>query len=224
MSDARALIFWGGWEGHEPEACARVVADLLRDEGMDVTSVEGASALGTEDLERYSLIVPMVTQVASDKDDVDRLCAAIRGGVGLGGFHGGMGDAFRDSPAYQFLVGGQWVAHPGDIIDYRVDVTRPDHPITEGIESFDYRSEQYFLHVDPGLETLASTTFSGEHAAETTGTVMPVVWTRQYGEGRVFYSALGHKADELAHPAAREILRRGLLWAAKSSEAERGPQ
>lgn len=218
MSNARALIFWGGWEGHEPEACASVVSDMLGAEGMDITSVEWTGAL-PEDLERYALIVPMVTQVSSNKEDIERLCAAVRQGVGVGGFHGGMGDAFRDAPAYQFMVGGQWVAHPGDIIDYTVKITRSDHAITAGIGDFDYRSEQYFMHVDPGNDVLATTTFSGEHAPETAGTVMPVVWTRTYGKGRVFYSALGHQAQELSHPEAREILRRGLLWAAAQSNA-----
>lgn len=211
----RALIFYGGWEGHEPDACAAIVADMLTTEGMDVAAVEGTEVLKTEDLTNFDLIVPMVTQVPSDRDGIDRLIAAVRGGTGLGGFHGGMGDAFRDSPPYQFMVGGQWVAHPGDIIDYRVDIARPGHPITDGIGDFDYRSEQYFMHVDPGNEVLATTTFSGEHAPETKGVLMPVVWTRQFGEGRVFYSALGHQAREFAHPQMREILRRGLLWAAK---------
>ncbi|SPJ24146.1 ThuA domain-containing protein [Palleronia abyssalis] len=216
MSDARALIFWGGWKGHDPEACASIVSDILRAEGMEVTSVEGADILQSEDLDRYALIVPMVTQVASDKEGVDRLCAAVRGGVGLGGFHGGMGDAFRDAPAYQFMVGGQWVAHPGDFIDYRIEVTRPDHPIMNGIDSFDYHSEQYFMHVDPGNEVLATTTFTGEHAPETAGTTMPVVWTRTFGTGRVFYSSLGHDSKELSEPAGREILRRGLVWATRT--------
>ena len=125
----------------------------------------------------------------------------------------GWATLFRESPPYQFMVGGQWVAHPGDIIDYRVEITRPDHTITAGIDSFDDHSEQYFLHNDPGNEVLASTTF----APETAGSVMPVVWTRSYGEGRVFYSSLGHQAQELSHAAAREILRRGLLWAAALS-------
>jgi type 1 glutamine amidotransferase len=126
-----------------------------------------------------------------------------------------MGDAFRNEPAYQFMVGGQWVAHPGNIIDYRVEITKPDDPIVAGIGDFDYRSEQYFLHVDPGIEVLATTTFSGEHAAWTKGTVMPVVWKHRYGAARVFYSALGHVASEFEVPQMREILRRGLLWAAR---------
>ena len=92
------------------------------------------------------------------KEELANLLAAVKGGVGLGGYHGGMADAFRNEPEYQFMVGGQWVAHPGNIIDYRVDVTRPDDPVMAGIASFPYRSEQYYLHVDPRVEVLATTT------------------------------------------------------------------
>jgi len=111
--------------------------------------------------------------------------------------------------------GGQFVAHPGNIIDYRVNVTRPDDPVMAGIEDFDYRSEQYYLHVDPAIEVLATTTFSGAHAPWVEGVVMPVVWKHRYGRGRVFYSSLGHVAAEFAVPEMRTILKRGLLWAAR---------
>lgn len=163
-----------------------------------------------------SLIVPITTMSKIEKEELTMLTTAIKGGVGLGGFHGGMGDAFRDVPEYQFMCGGQWVAHPGNIIDYRIDVTRPDDPVMEGIDSFAYRSEQYYMHVDPSNEVLATTTFSAEHAEWIEGTVMPVVWKRRYGAGRVFYSALGHVASEFDVPQMKTILRRGLSWAAKA--------
>ena len=119
-----------------------------------------------------------------EKEEVSNLARAVRGGVGLAGYHGGMCDAFRDAVEYQFMCGGQWVAHPGNIIDYRVNVARPDDPVMAGIEDFDYRSEQYYMHVDPTNEVLATTTFSGEHAPWIAGVVMPVVWKRRHGEGR----------------------------------------
>ena len=215
MSERKALIFWGGWEGHEPKACASVVADMLRAEGFATDVLEGTGVLGEGDLGRYDLIVPLITQVQVEKDALKNLIAAVEAGSGLGGFHGGMADAFRNEPAYQFMTGGQWVAHPGNIIDYRVEITKPDDPIVAGVGDFHYHSEQYFMHVDPGIEVLATTTFSGEHAAWTKGTVMPVVWKHRYGAARVFYSALGHVASEFEVPQMREILRRGLLWAAR---------
>lgn len=211
----RALIVWGGWEGHEPRQGAEVVKDMLEAAGFDVRVENSTAAFADPNLKDLSLIVPIVTMSTIEKDELTNLEAAVRGGVGLAGYHGGMGDSFRNAPLYQFMVGGQWVAHPGDIIDYRVDVTRPDDPLMAGIDSFDYRSEQYYMHVDPANEVLATTTFSGAHAEWIDGVVMPVVWKKRYGEGRVFYSALGHVASEFAVPPMRTIVERGLLWAAR---------
>jgi type 1 glutamine amidotransferase len=215
MSQKSALIFWGGWEGHEPQACAARVEQILTDEGFAVRCEQGTGILGSDDLGRYDLIVPLATQIQIEKQPLQNLIDAIEAGTGLGGFHGGMGDTFRAEPAYQFMVGGQWVAHPGNMMDYRVQITRPDDPVMAGIGDFDYHSEQYYLHVDPGIEVLATTTFSGEHAPWTKGTVMPVVWKHRYGAARVFYSALGHDAAEFDHPQMQLILRRGLVWAAR---------
>lgn len=211
----KALIAWGGWEGHEPKQCAEIVASMLAEDGFATEMVEGTSAFADAGLAELSLIVPVITQSKIENAELSNLCKAVESGVGLGGFHGGMGDSFRDKIAYHFMVGGQWVAHPGDIIDYRVDVTAPGDPIMAGIESFDYCSEQYFMHVDPGNQVLATTTFDGTHAPWLKGTVMPVVWKRHHGAGRVFYSALGHVAREFEVPEMAAILRRGLNWAAR---------
>ncbi|ANY77735.1 hypothetical protein BB934_05375 [Microvirga ossetica] len=210
-----ALIVWGGWQGHEPEQCAAVVAEMLRDEGFKVHLETSTQAFVSPTLHTMSLIVPIYTMSKIEKDEVANLSRAVREGTGLAGFHGGMGDAFREAVEYQFMCGGQWVAHPGNIIDYRVTITRPDDPVMQGIQDFDYRSEQYYMHVDPSNEVLATTTFSGEHAPWIEGVVMPVVWKRRHGQGRVFYSSLGHVAKEFDVPEMRTILRRGMLWAAR---------
>jgi uncharacterized protein len=209
-----ALIVWGGWSGHEPEQAAHVVADLLRGSGFNVFLETSTEAFADPGLKDMSLIVPIMTMSKIEKEEVANLTAAVRVGVGLAGFHGGMGDAFRESPDYQFMCGGQWVAHPGNVIDYHVDVTRPDDPIMEGIGRFAYHSEQYYMHVDPSNEVLATTTFTGAHAPWIDGVVMPVVWKRRHGTGRVFYSSLGHVAAEFNVPEMRTIVHRGMLWAA----------
>src|SRR3954462_1570756 len=162
-----------------------------------------------------SLVVPIYPMAKIAKEGLNGLTEAVRSGVGLAGYHGGMCDAFREATEYQFMCGGQWVAHPGNVIDYRVDVVKPADPIMEGIESFPYRSEQYYMHVDPSNEVLATTTFSGEHAFWIEGVVMPVVWKKRYGAGRVFYSSLGHRAYELDVPEIRTLMTRGMLWAAR---------
>jgi uncharacterized protein len=139
----------------------------------------------------------------------------VHDGVGIAGWHGTMGDSFRSSTGYQFMVGGQWVAHPGDIIPYTVNITDRDNPITAGLNDFQMRSEQYYMHVDPSNKVLATTTFSGEHVPWVEGTVMPVTWTRTFGAGRVFYCSLGHVVADFEVVEARTMVERGMLWAAR---------
>jgi type 1 glutamine amidotransferase len=210
-----AMIVWGGWMGHEPDQGAKIVSDMLAGHGFKVRVETSTKAFADPAIADLSLIVPIITMAKIEKDELANLTGAVREGVGLAGFHGGMCDAFREAVDYQFMTGGQWVAHPGNVIDFRVDIARPDDPVMEGIGSFDYRSEQYYMHVDPSNEVLATTTFSGAHAPWIEGVVMPVAWKRRHGKGRVFYSALGHVASEFRVPQMRTILERGMLWAAR---------
>lgn len=213
----QALIVWGGWNGHTPKECADEVAGMLRGDGFEVFIEDTTEAFADPALKDMHLIVPIYTMSTMEKEEVTNLCAAVESGVGLAGFHGGMCDAFRNEVAYQFMTGGQWVAHPGNIIDYQVRVTRPDDPVMQGIGDFDYRSEQYYMHVDPNNEVLAETTFTGDHAAWIAGHTMPVVWKRKHGAGRVFYSSLGHRVEEFENRSMKTILHRGLLWAAREA-------
>ena len=214
----RVLIVYGGWDGHDPKETSHLFAGLLEAAGLNVTLSQTLdSFLDAELMGAVDMVVPVYTMSSISREQEAGLLNAVRErGVNVGGWHGGMADAFRQNTEYQFMVGGQWVAHPGNIIDYRVNVHDQQHPITADISDFDMHSEQYYLHTDPSNKVLATTTFSGEHAAWIDGTVMPVVWTRHYGKGKIFYSSLGHVIGDFDVPEAREIVRRGLLWAADS--------
>jgi type 1 glutamine amidotransferase len=216
MSQGNALIVWGGWEGHQPEQCAAIVEEFLVEEGFTVVKENKTSAFGDPDLARFDLIIPIYTMGSIEGAESKNLCAAVEAGVGLAGFHGGMGDSFRLNTDYQFMTGGQWVAHPGNIISYRVNIVDKNDPITAGIEDFNYESEQYYMHVDPSDHVLATTTFSGENCSWIKGVRMPVAWKRMHGRGKVFYSSLGHLASEFAVYEMATLFRRGMLWAAKT--------
>jgi type 1 glutamine amidotransferase len=210
-----AMIVWGGWPGHDPDLCASMIRGWLKAGGFGVRIETTTEAFLDPALKNLSLIIPIYTMSKIEKPEALALCDAVKSGVGLAGHHGGMCDAFRDNVDYQFMCGGQWVAHPGNIIDYKVDVTRPDDPVMAGIDSFEHRSEQYYMHVDPAIEVLATTTFNAGHAPWVDGVVMPVVWKKRFGQGRVFYSSLGHRAYELDVPEIRTLMTRGMLWAAR---------
>ena len=212
------LIVYGGWPGHDPKETSHLFAGLLKEAGLKVTMSESLNSYLDGDLMgSIDMVVPIYTMSSiTDEQEAGLLNAVRERGVNVGGWHGGMADAFRDNTEYQFMVGGQWVSHPGNIIDYRVNVTDQAHPITAGISDFAMHSEQYYMHTDPSNKVMATTTFSGDHASWIDGTVMPVVWTRSYGKGKIFYCSLGHVIADFDVPEAREIVRRGLLWAADS--------
>jgi len=212
----RALMVWGGWDGHEPQPTTERFAALLREQGFEVQVTGDLNVyLDTDLMNAQSLIVQCYTMSTLTPEQETGLLTAVRSGVGFGGWHGGSGDAFRNNPEYQFMVGGQWVAHPGNIIDYTVNVTNHEDPITQGLTDFQMHSEQYYMHVDPSNEVLATTTFNGDVLPWIAGTVMPVVWKRHWGEGRVYYCSLGHVNSDFEVPEAQQLVLRGLLWAAR---------
>jgi type 1 glutamine amidotransferase len=212
----KALMVWGGWPGHEPKQCVDVFAPFLEEQGYDVEVYDTLDAyLDEAKMRALDLIVPVWTQGTITREQEAGLLEAVKSGVGIAGWHGGMGDSFRDNVNYQFMVGGQWVAHPGGIIDYEVNIIDHDDPITRGLDDFRMRSEQYLMHVDPSNEVLATTTFGGEYCPWIEGMVMPVVWKRMWWAGRVFYTSLGHVAEDFDVPEARKIVERGMLWASR---------
>lgn len=214
----KALMVWGGWDGHQPRETVERFAPFLRESGFDVR-VEDSMDVYTDEsyMNSLSLVVPIWTMGTISADQEKGLMNAVKSGVGLAGWHGGTGDAFRNNTGYQWMTGGQWVAHPGNIINYTVNISNSDHEITRGLSDFSMHSEQYYMHTDPGNEVLATTTFDGTHegADWVAGTVMPVIWLRRWGQGRVFYSSLGHQNSDFEVYEASETVRRGMLWAAR---------
>lgn len=215
-----ALIVWGGWDGHEPQKLAERFRRELTVQGLTVEVRDTLDAfLDAERLRRLALIVPIWTMGTITADQLKNVTDAVAGGVGLAGCHGGMCDAFRDAPEWQFMTGGQWVAHPGnDGVRYTIKIGPKRGPINRGLSDFEMTSEQYYLHVDPAVKVWAHTEFpvaDGPHARN--GPVsMPQVWTKQYGEGRVFYNALGHADAVFDVPEATELMRRGFQWAGRT--------
>jgi len=209
----KALIVQGGWEGHEPQKVAEIFARALRERGFEVEISDTLDAFrDLEKLKQLDLIIPIWTMGTIEKEQLEPLLEAVRSGVGIAGVHGGMADAFRTATEYQYMVGGQWVAHPGgDGVEYTVHIEDTLHPITAGLHDFTVRSEHYYMHVDPGNTVLATTRFGD--------VVMPVTWIKMYGKGRVFYCSLGHNASVFDQdPQILTMVIRGMLWAAEGKE------
>jgi uncharacterized protein len=215
---SKALFVYGGWEGHAPMKYRELIVPWLESEGFEVVVSDTLDSYTDDSLmEEVDLIVQIWTQGTITREELNGLLTAVENGAGIAGWHGGLGDAFHDSQRYEYMIGGQWVAHPGnDGTPYRVNITNHEDPITQGLDDFDIVSEQYYMHVDPNNEVLATTTFSADHDSWIAGATMPVVWKKVYGSGRVFYTALGHQPEVFDVPEAMSLLKRGIFWASKS--------
>lgn len=222
-SSKRALIFQGGWDGHEPVLVADRFKKMLEKHGYCVEVYDSQEILGDQELlMEMDLIVPCWTMGEIRPEYRENISKAVSAGTGLAGCHGGMCDAFRNDVEWQFMTGGQWVSHPGgDGIEYTVNISYGSSPIIEGLEDFAVCSEHYYLHVDPAVEVLATTRFPIVNYNHISNKVvdMPVAWTKFWGNGRVFYCSLGHHDDVFEKfPNAGILMERGLVWAAEGKQ------
>jgi uncharacterized protein len=216
MGGRAALMVYGGWAGHEPEACTHRFIPTLEAAGLTVTLAESLAIFDEpEFLARQDLIVLCWTRGELTPSQESNFVGAVAAGTGLAGWHGGLCSAFHANREYQFMTGGQFVVHPGGIQDYTVQITRPDDPIVAEVADFPVHSEQYYMHVDPSNDVLATTTFDGAIHGWIVGVTMPVVWKRRHGAGRVFYSSIGHVAADFDNEPAFTIMARGMLWAVR---------
>ncbi len=214
----KALIVYGGWEGHDPVGVADVFAAILKEENFEVTLSDTLDSFLT-DLSIYDLIVPIWTMGSLSSKAERNVCDAVANGTGIAGCHGGMCDAFRNNTLWQFMTGAQWVEHPGgNDVTYQVNINKASSsPLVEGIEDFTLTSEQYYIHIDPAVDVLATTTFTypGNHTANGFVT-LPVAFTKRWGKGKVYYNSLGHNRSIFDNiPEAKEMMRRGFVYAAR---------
>ncbi|HEX5562132.1 MAG TPA: ThuA domain-containing protein [Nocardioidaceae bacterium] len=219
MRSRRALVVRGGWEGHSPVEATERFIPFLEEEGFTVAVHEGPAVYADKEvLAGTDLVLQCFTQGEATDEQVTNLADAVRAGTGLAGWHGGIVDSFRGSPDYLHLTGGQWAAHPGGFVDYEVEVVpeRAEHPVVAGLDRWKHHTEQYWCLTDGLNDVLATSRF--EATLETPwreDLVVPAVWTRQWGAGRVFVSTIGHKLEDLDVPEVRTLTERGLLWAAR---------
>ncbi len=225
MGKKKACITWGGWDGHTPSASCMVMQDVLEEEGYDVEVVQTLDIYtDAKFMDSIDLLVQSWTMSEITGDQAKGLSNAVMDGLGFCGWHGGLNDAFRQSTDYQFLTGSQWVAHPGGVRDYEVNISAPDDEVVKGIKDFKLKSEQYYIHLDPGIlsgingKVLATTMFHSDFETWIDKLVMPVVYKRWWGDGKIFYASFGHTFQDFSVPETVEIMRRGMRWATRSSD------
>ena len=218
LKDRNVLFTWGGWARHEPQKFVEFLTPWLEAKGAKVNVYNTLDPYTDKTLmQSVDLILQTFTMSEITKEQEKGILEAVKNGTGMAGWHGGMCDAFRKNTEYQFMTGGQWVAHPGGILPYEVNIVDGEDLLTNGLDDFRMESEQYYMHVDPNIKVLATTTFTSKHVDWIAGCVIPVIWKKMYGKGRIFYTSLGHNLNHITEvPEAFEILKRGIQWASAS--------
>ncbi|WP_239104135.1 ThuA domain-containing protein [Microbispora corallina] len=218
-SERRALIVRGGWEGHVPVEATDLFLPSLKEAGFAVTISEDLDVYrDAELLAATDLIVQCWSMGTLTTEQCAGLVSAVHAGTGFAGWHGGVVGTFNESLDYLRMVGGLFLHHPPDFLDYRVTIVpeHADHPIVAGLGDFDVTTEQYWMLTDSHSTVLARTSIeagNGGHGGDPVD--MPVVWTRRWGAGKIFFSAIGHRIADLTPPTVRTLTERGLLWAAR---------
>lgn len=219
LKGRKILFTYGGWDGHEPKKFVDYLTPWLTEEGAEVQAFPSLEPYTDKALmDSIDLVLQVFTMSKITKEQEKGLLEAVRvNGTGMAGWHGGMGDAFRENVEYQYMVGGQWVAHPGNVIDYDVKITDHKDDVTKGLKDFHMKSEQYYMHIDPNVKVLATTRFNGAVNSWIDGAVLPVAWKKMYGKGRIFYTSVGHNLAHVTEvPDAIELIKRGIKWASAS--------
>jgi type 1 glutamine amidotransferase len=215
----RALVVRGGWEGHAPVETTELFRPDLDAAGFEVSVAEDLDVYRDEALlARTDLIVQCWTDGTLTAAQSEGLRRAVHNGTGLAGWHGGLVATFAEDREYLRMVGGLFLHHPAEFLDHRVRVEpeHAEHPIVAGIDEFTVHTEQYWMLTDARNRTLASTVVEPGDGGQGDGPVaMPVVWTRQWGRGRIFFSAIGHRIEDLLQPEVRTLTARGLVWASR---------
>ncbi|HUF07850.1 MAG TPA: ThuA domain-containing protein [Rhodothermales bacterium] len=215
-----ALLLYGGWKGHSPTDMADFAAEHLLG-GFDTVRSSDLDSLNPETLSEVDLLLPIWTFGKLTRKQETALLDAVAGGMGMMALHGNA-SSFLDSRPHKFMLGGQFVGHPGgNEITYAVTFLGND-PLVEGLDDITITSEQYYLLIDPAVKVLATTIVDGGDLEWLRGVQMPVAWKRTWGNGRVFYCALGHSVDVLENASVSALLKRAVRWATAVSPPHRG--
>jgi len=227
----KALIVRGGRPAHQPVETTEHFRPFLESEGFEITVSDSPKIYSdTEFMASVDLIIQCI-ESEIDESSVRGLTKAVANGTGFIGWHGGVLVGFTQSESYYQLIGAKFVAHPGKaeelrtgkeddfFIDHTIEFTDlgKEDAITREFQNFDLTTEQYWLLADSYMKVLATTTQQSTAGDPWKSPVTsPAIWTRQWGEGRIFICSPGHNLEVISHPIITQIIRNGAIWATRS--------
>ena len=202
--------------GHPWPEVSQATRDILVSSGkFDVKICEDAGVLESSgSLNRYDLIflalynakTPTLNDVAKEN-----LLNFVKGGKGFAVAHLASA-SFKEWDEFKKLCGRCWVmgrSGHGPRGVFKVKIADKDNPITKGLEDFEADDELYAkLEGDSPINVLAEADSDWSKKTEA------LVFTLNYGQGRVFHETFGHDARAMSNPSVQKIIQRGCEWAA----------
>lgn len=200
----KILLIYGGFRFHEPQETLKVFVPFLKNVGFDIDIYSNIKIYADyKKIIKYNLILQNFGEKKITKKQEKGLLYAVKSGLGFVGFHAGLCDTFKNSYNYQRMVGGQFVFHP-KVKEFKVIINKKSN-ILKGIKSFKIKTELYYFHFSPEIKIHAWTEVENKIK-------MPVVWTKNFGKGKIFYCSLGHNKKDFEKKEFFEIMKRGIIW------------
>ncbi|MCG9126707.1 ThuA domain-containing protein [Candidatus Poribacteria bacterium] len=206
MDNLKSLVFVGT-EGiyHDHDGNGKYLTDLLNQtENVDADFSQDYDILSSG-LNAYESILFYTDVGELTSEQENELLKYIESGGGFFGLHTAAA-SFRESEGYHGMLNGFFNGH-SPYMDFTVNVTETEHPITVGLADFDVKDELYYLIHNPDTSTHLMSAYD-----DTKDETHVMAFYHIYGKGRVFYFALGHDMEVLGNPAFQDVIRRGVLW------------
>jgi type 1 glutamine amidotransferase len=183
---------------HNIHKIGPIFRDFLTQEGYSVTITEDMDYLLPENLKKYDAIIDYTTHQLTTESQAESLLTRIRqNSIVYMGIHGAS-TSYYDSERILEMIGARFVKHP-PIRKIKVIVEEIDHPFMKGVSNFTIRDELYLQEYFPPFQILLSTQFKRQN--------IPLAWIKPYGNGIVFYLALGHGPDQLNRGEIQQIIK-----------------
>jgi type 1 glutamine amidotransferase len=200
----KVLVFTGGsiHDGHG--IGLSLEATLKKDDRFEVTRIENdLEALVAPKLDPFDVVVFEYTVGEITEAQKRGIMSAVASGKGFVGIHSAA-DSFRGDPDWEAFVGGHFITHPA-YRQFQVSVTDEKSSVTDGIAEFFITDEQYILDYDSRVKVLGSGLYKGK--------VMPAIWTKSWGKGKVYYMSFGHDPRSCEQEIFKTLLVRAVRWA-----------
>ena len=209
------MLFLGHDSEHHPSAeYMPILAAALAKDGINLTYTDKVEDLNPYKLDQYDGLIIYANHEYISPSQEQALLDFVASGKGFVPIHCAS-YCFHNSKDYINLVGAQFLKHKAD--SFKTDIVVKDHPVVSNVSEFYTWDETYIHHKHADDRTILMERVEGDHRE-------PWTWVKEYGKGRVFYTAYGHDERTWNNPGFQQLVKQGILWSVGPSVYEKWEQ